>query len=92
MKDLKETADLMVSADYKERFIAEYEQVRIRLVKLVNMCDKWDKEELDFTPTCPRELYSDQIFYMYGYLRVLRTRARLEDIELGDKGVKDVKR
>lgn len=83
MKDLKETTDLMASADYKERFIAEYEQVRIRLVKLVSMCDKWDKGVLDFTPTCPRELYGDQIFYMYGYLTVLRTRARLEGIKLG---------
>lgn len=82
IKDLNETILLMTSKDYKQRFIAEYEQTRIRLEKLTRMCDKWDKGELDFTPTCPRDLYNEQLTYMRGYLKVLRTRAHLEGIEL----------
>lgn len=82
IKDLNETILLMTSKDYKERFIAEYEQTRIRLEKLVNMCNKWDEGKLDFTPTCPRDLYTEQISYMRGYLKVLRTRAHLEGIGL----------
>ena len=49
--DLKDTIELMQSEDYKERFKAEYYQVKIRLEKLEAMLDKWDKGELDFTPT-----------------------------------------
>ena len=82
IKDLNETILLMTSKDYKQRFIAEYEQTRIRLEKLVNMCNKWDEGKLDFTPTCPRDLFNEQISYMRGYLKVLRTRAHLEGIEL----------
>ena len=34
MIELKDTVDLMKSSDYKERFIAEYTQVKIRYEKL----------------------------------------------------------
>lgn len=52
--ELKQTVELMNSSDYKERFKAEYYQLKIRYDKLHNMCEKWDKDELDFTPTCSR--------------------------------------
>ena len=42
MKELKETVELMISTDYKERFKAEYEQAKIRFEKLKAMLDKWD--------------------------------------------------
>lgn len=54
--ELNETVELMNSADYKDRFIAEYFQVKIRHDKLKAMCDKWDEGKLSFKPTCPRNL------------------------------------
>ena len=71
MMKLSETVEMMNSADYKERFRAEYFQLKIRVNGLKNMLDKWDKGELDFTPTCPREIYNDQMKYMMNYMTVL---------------------
>lgn len=79
---LIETVEMMNSSDYKERFKAEYYQLKIRLDGLLNMLDKWDKCELDFKPTCPREVYEDQINGMAMYLGVLESRAKIEGIEI----------
>lgn len=56
--ELKDTVALMASADYKERFKAEYYQLVIRFKKLQTMLEKWDKGKLDFTPTCPKAVYA----------------------------------
>jgi len=80
--ELRDTALMMASADYKERFKAEYYQVKIRLEKLNTMVDKWDEGKLDFVPTCPREIYTEQIAAMVKYLTVLEQRAKLENVEL----------
>lgn len=80
--ELKDTVDLMQSEDYKERFKAEYYQLEIRLDKLTTMLEKWDKGELNFTPTCPRELYDQQVNGMVDYLNALRSRAELEHVDL----------
>ena len=82
MMKLSETVEMMNSADYKERFRAEYFQLKIRVNGLKNMLDKWDKGELNFTPTCPREIYNDQMEYMMNYMTVLTNRAELEHIDL----------
>ena len=79
---LEETKDLMCSPDYKERFKAEYFQLKIRYEKLKAMCEKWDKGELDFKPTCPRTTYDFQLAYMSGYLKILEKRSKLEGVEL----------
>ena len=79
---LKNTIDLMTSEDYKERFLAEYQQLKIRYDGLCNMIDKWDKNELTFTPTCPRSTYNLQLSAMEDYLTVLEARAVMEGIEL----------
>lgn len=79
---LKDTIDLMISEDYKERFLGEYQQLKIRYNGLCNMIDKWDKGELNFTPTCPRTTYSLQLNAMENYLAVLEARAVMEGIEL----------
>ena len=79
---LKDTIDLMTSEDYKERFLAEYQQLKIRYDGLCNIIDKWDKGELNFTPTCPRSTYDLQISAMEDYLAVLEARAVMEGIEL----------
>lgn len=80
--ELMDTVQLMLSNDYKERFIGEYVQTKIRYDKLKAMCDKWDSDELDFEPICPREIYSEQLNYMFSYLCVLEERAQLEGIDL----------
>ena len=72
----------MCSADYKERFKAEYWQNKIRYDKLKAMCDKWDKGELNFTPTCPRAIYDVQLKAMATYLNVLEQIAELEKVNL----------
>ncbi len=49
MKKLRDTVELMESTDYKERFVAEYQQLVIRYRGLRNMLDKWDQGELEST-------------------------------------------
>ena len=82
MKELKDTTEMMTSADYKERFAAEYYQLKIRYSKLKAMLEKWDKGELNFTPTCPRSTYDLQTKTMADYLAVLEARAVMEGVTL----------
>lgn len=80
--ELKETVEMMLSEDYKERFKAEYYQVKIRLEKLEAMIKKYDAGTLDFTPTCPIELFRQQADYMNNYKVILEQRASYEGITL----------
>lgn len=80
--ELNETVELMNSTDYKDRFKAEYFQVKIRHDKLKAMCDKWDERKLNFKPTCPREIYDLQLDSMKKYMDVLVIRAKIENVEL----------
>lgn len=80
--ELRETIEMMNSEDYKERFKAEYYQVVIRYQKLKSMLDKWDSNQLEFTPTCPRSTYNMQITAMTDYIAVLEARAIMEGVEL----------
>lgn len=80
--ELKNTIELMNSADYKERFKAEYLQIVVRYKKLKAMLDKWDAGKLDFTPTCPRSTYNIQIKAMTDYIAILEARAVMEGIDL----------
>ena len=80
--ELKDTVELMTSNDYKERFIAEYCQVKIRYGKLKYMLERWDNGILDFIPTCPRSTYDLQISAMENYLAILEARAVMEGIAL----------
>ena len=84
MMELKETVEMMNSADYKERFKAEYQQVVIRYQKLAAMLQKWDNGELNFTPTCPRSTYDMQVRAMADYIAVLEARAVMESVDLGE--------
>lgn len=79
---LRDTVELMESTDYKERFVAEYQQLVIRYRGLRNIIDKWDQGELEFTPTCPRSTYNMQIKAMTDYIAVLEARAVMEGITL----------
>ena len=80
--ELKDTVEMMGSEDYKERFIAEYCQVKIRYEKLKYMLERWDNELLNFVPTCPRSTYDMQIRAMSDYIAVLESRAVMEGIIL----------
>ena len=82
MISLQDTVEMMNSEDYKDRFKAEYYQVYIRFVKLKAMLEKWDKDELDFEPTCPYSTYEMQIKAMRDYISVLEARAVMENIDL----------
>ena len=84
--ELKETIELMCSENYKERFIAEYLQVKIRYEKLKNFCNKIEAEKMlgkEVTKhDCPLELLREQQKYMGLYLFVLEKRALIENVEL----------
>ena len=80
--ELRDTIEMMNSGDYKERFKAEYYQVVIRYQKLKSMLDKWDSNQLEFTPACPRSTYNMQIAAMTDYIAVLEARAVMEGVEL----------
>ena len=79
-----DTIEMMQSENYKERFKAEYWQLRIRFEKLKAMLEKWDNGELEFTPTCPRSIYDGQINAMTEYLACLEARASMEHVVLTD--------
>ena len=82
MFGLKDTVEMMVSDDYKERFVAEYTQLKIRYDKLYAVLEKYAADKLDFKPTCPIEILYEQLDHMEAYLSVLETRAKYEGIEL----------
>lgn len=81
--ELRDTVEMMNSADYKERFKAEYYQNVIRYQKLAAMLEKQDKGKLNFEPTCPRSTYNMQIKAMTDYIAVLEARAVMEGVDLG---------
>lgn len=88
MKELKDTVEAMTSKDYKSRFIAEYEQTKIRYEKLKHLCDRIEVAQMmhNFTAEpehdCPLELLREQQKYMGLYLSCLEKRAIIENIVL----------
>ena len=79
---LKDTADLMISEDYKDRFKAEYQQLKIRANKLSAMLKKYKDGTLEFTPKCSYEVLYEQLVHMKDYLDDLEKRANIEGISL----------
>jgi len=86
MGKLEDTINLMTSSDYKERFLAEYEQTKIRYEKLHRMIVKHEAGTLEFIPTCPIELLKDQKRCMGEYLHCLEVRAEIEKINIDNEG------
>lgn len=80
--ELKDTIPMMESPDYKERFKAEYCQLKIRYDKLDAMTVKYEAGTLNFTPSCSLDLLKEQKKHMGNYLRSLKIRAEIEGIEL----------
>ena len=85
--ELKETIDKMTSADYKERFVAEYQQTKIRYEKLKHFCDVIEASQLakieEPKHDCPLALLREQQSAMGQYLHILELRAVIENIDLG---------
>ena len=95
--ELKDTISMMTSIDYKDRFIAEYRQTKIRYEKLKDLntrieasrntrftVEKVMKIEMPIH-TSPSEILSDQQHIMGEYLHVLELRAVIEGIDLKEK-------
>lgn len=80
--ELKETIEMMVSSDYKERFKAEYKQLIIRRNGLSNMLKKYKAGTLPFTPSCSYDLLNGQLKSMELYASYLEDRAEVEGIDL----------
>lgn len=80
--ELRDTVEMMNSEDYKERFKAEYYQLKLRYDKLDAMTVKYEAGTLNFTPSCTLELLKEQKMHMGCYLRCLKIRAEIEGINL----------
>lgn len=81
--NLKETVPMMESVDYKDRFKAEYLQLKIRMTGLSNMLKKYKAGTLTFKPSCSYDLLNGQLKSMEMYAKYLEARAEIENIELG---------
>ena len=80
------TVHLMLSPDYKARFVAEYRQTKIRYEKLKAYCNRIDvaekyPEKVEMPPhDCDIDLLNAQAFCMRNYLDILEKRAIVEGI------------
>jgi hypothetical protein len=79
---LNETSEMMNSTDYKERFRAEYLQLKIRMEGLSAMLKKYKEGTLNFTPSCSYDLLNGQFKIMDVYASYLEERAKIENIDL----------
>lgn len=87
MKELRETIQGMTSDDYKQRFIAEYEQTKIRYEKLKKLNTKIEAQKrghynIDQKYGCQYDVLREQQDAMWQYLHTLELRAVIENIEL----------
>ena len=80
--ELKDTVQMMESVDYKERFKAEYLQLKIRINGLRNMLKKYKAGTLPFTPSCSYDLLNGQLKAMELDATYLEERAEIEGIDL----------
>lgn len=82
MRELIDTAKLMISKDYKDRFKAEYYQTRIRRDKLSRMILNYNSGKLEFEPISSIYLLKTQLDAMNTYLNILQMRAMTEGIKI----------
>jgi len=85
---LEETIELMTSSDYKERFKAEYYQLKIRYEKLktfnqrISIGQMSGMERYEPKHDCPLDILQDQQHLMGLLLDILEKRAIIENVEL----------
>ena len=90
--EFKDTIEMMMSEDYKERFKAEYYQTKIRYERLKKFNTKIEAARMTeyglgkkcIMPKhdCPEDLLRDQQRMMGEYLHILEVRAVIEGIDL----------
>lgn len=80
--EIREIAHLLISDDYKQRFVGEYWELRTRLEKLNDMIRKYDLCVLGFKLDCPISTLRNQADIMRRYLDILEDRAIYEKIDL----------
>lgn len=80
--EIREIAHLLISDDYKQRFVGEYWELRLRIEKLEDMLRKEKLGVLGFKPDCPIGILRDQATLMHSYLEILEQRAIYEKIDL----------
>lgn len=91
-KTMNETKELMMSGDYRERFIAEYWQTKIRYEKLTALINKIEASQRtryfehnklkEPVFDCPADILMEQQTAMGEYLHVLEVRSIIEGIDL----------
>ena len=86
MLELKNTVTLMNSEFYKDRFIAEYIQTKLRYERLKTFNQKIEVARLTGVEEprhdCPLDLLKNQQRVMGEYLHILEIRAKIEHINL----------
>lgn len=87
MKTLNETKTMMMSDNYKERFVAEYWQTKIRYEKLKAFCNKIEASSYSMNVEEPKHdctlgLLKEQQCAMGQYLHILEIRAVIEGVDL----------
>lgn len=80
--ELKDTIVLMTSPDWKERFKAEYLQLKIRCGKLHKMIVLREVGKQSFGTPIPLESWKAQEAHMLKYLFELEKQAAIHGIEL----------
>ena len=80
--ELKDTIELMISADWKDRFIAEYCQTKIRYEKLNKLIALREAGKHGFDTPIPLKSWMRQASAMSSYINELAYQAALHGIEL----------
>lgn len=75
------------ASGYKDRMRVEYQELTARADKLRNMLQRYADGTLDFEPTCPITLLSRQLDVMNEYALILRRRAGIKHISLGEQRI-----
>lgn len=78
--ELKDTTELMLSSDWKNRFVAEYLQTKIRYNKLYKSIIRREAGKLEFDTPIPLESW--KAYHMGVYLYELEKQALIHNIEL----------
>lgn len=74
-------------SDYGERMRVEYRELTARAGRLRDMLQRYADGTLDFEPACPITLLSRQLKVMDEYALILRRRANIEHISLGEQRI-----
>lgn len=75
------------ASGYQDRMRVEYRELTVRAGRLRDMLQRYADGPLDFEPTCPITLLSRQLDVMDEYALILRRRAGIEHISLGEQRI-----